>query len=93
MPWQTSPHVLQVSGAHCCLPLAVRAAIWSVDSVLLPLLAHFRTMGELLKAHPGHGTIFSQTLAATGMTTAVTSSRFNGTVLMPSDKVGGPAGQ
>jgi hypothetical protein len=71
-----------------CLLQAVRAAVWGVDSVLLPALAHYRTLGELMKANPGHGTVFSQALAAAGMTTAVTSSRFNGTVLMPSDQVG-----
>jgi uncharacterized surface protein with fasciclin (FAS1) repeats len=60
-------------------------AVWSVDTVLLPLLPKAKTLGDLLKAQSSQATTFIAALQAAGLFSTLSGTTFRGTVFAPSE--------
>jgi hypothetical protein len=61
------------------------AAVWSIDTVLLPLIPKARTLGDLLRAQASQATTFIAATQAAGLFAQVTGTTFRGTVFIPTE--------
>ena len=59
--------------------------MWSIDTVLMPVIPSVRTVGALLRDTPAP--TFTAALQAAGLFSFVSGNMFRGTVFLPTEQV------